>query len=70
MSLVNAEIIMHGNDNAFFTTNAAVVYPANIQIFHTDGRYKFTDGVTDLATLVWRGQEGSTTTKFSQILYC
>jgi hypothetical protein len=58
MALVNAEIKMQGNDNAFFTTNAAVVYPANIQIFHTDGRYKFTDGVTDLATLPFLGSGG------------
>lgn len=42
---------MQGNNNAFFTTNAAVIYPANIQIFHTDGRYKFTDGVTQLSAL-------------------
>jgi hypothetical protein len=62
MATVNAEIKMQGNDNAFFTTNAAVVYPANIQIFHTDGRYKFTDGVTDLATLPFRGAGGISTT--------
>lgn len=58
MSDVNAEIKMQGNDNAFFTTNAAVVYPANIQIFHTNGRYKFTDGVTALSALSFLG--GST----------
>ena len=35
MALVDAEIKMQGNDNTWFTTNAAVVYGANIQIFHT-----------------------------------
>jgi hypothetical protein len=60
MPNIPAEIIMQGNDNAFFTTNAAVVYPANIQIFHTDGRYKFTDGVTALSALSFLG--GSSTT--------
>ena len=59
MANIPAEIIMQGNDNAFFTTNAAVVYPANIQIFHTDGRYKFTDGVTALSALPFRGDSSS-----------
>lgn len=63
MSLVNAEIKMQGNNDAFFTTNAAVVYPANIQIFHIDGRYKFTDGVTNLATLPFRGAGGGSATE-------
>ena len=59
MSNVNAEIKMQGNDNTWFTTNGATVYPANIQIFHTDGRYKFTDGVTDLDNLPFMGGNSS-----------
>ena len=59
MALVDAEIKMQGNDNTWFTTNAAVVYGANIQIFHTDGRYKFTDGVTALSVLPFLGSGGS-----------
>lgn len=55
MSNVNAEIKWQGNDNAWFSTNASTVYPANIQIFHTDGRYKFTDGVTTLGALSFLG---------------
>lgn len=58
MALVDAEIKMQGNDNTWFTTNAATVYPANIQIFHTDGRYKFTDGVTALSVLPFLGSGG------------
>lgn len=58
MALVDAEIKMQGNDNTWFTTNAAVVYAANIQIFHTDGRYKFTDGVTALSALPFLGSSG------------
>lgn len=55
MSNVNAEIKWQGNDNAWFTANASTVYPANIQIFHIDGRYKFTDGVTTLSALPFLG---------------
>lgn len=55
MSNVNAEIKWQGNDNAWFTTNAAVVFDANIQIFHIDGRYKFTDGITALSALPFLG---------------
>lgn len=55
MSIVNAEIKWQSNDDAWFTTNAAEVFAANIQIFHVDGRYKFTDGVTALNDLPWRG---------------
>jgi hypothetical protein len=59
MSNVNAEIKWQGNDNAWFTTNSSTVYPANIQIFHTDGRYKFTDGVTSLGALPFLGGAGT-----------
>ena len=55
MSNVNAEIKWQGNDNQWFTANASTVYPANIQIFHIDGRYKFTDGVTTLSALPFLG---------------
>jgi hypothetical protein len=55
MSNVNAEIKWQGNDNAWFTTNAAVIFDANIQIFHIDGRYKFTDGITALSALPFLG---------------
>jgi len=58
MAIINSEIKMQGNDDAWFTTNAAVVYPANIPIYHIDGRYKYSDGVTDLATLPFRGAGG------------
>ncbi|RTK92633.1 MAG: hypothetical protein EKK61_03635, partial [Rickettsiales bacterium] len=58
MVTVNAEIKWQGNDNDWFTDNASEVFEANIQIFHTDGRYKFTDGVTALAALQWRGDSG------------
>jgi hypothetical protein len=61
MSNVNAEIKMQGNNDAWFTTNAAVVYPANVVIYHTDGRYKYTDGVTALSALTFRGAGGSAT---------
>lgn len=55
MANINAEIKQQGNDDAWFTTNAAVVYPANIVIYHIDGRYKFTDGVTALSALSFLG---------------
>ena len=55
MANIPGEIVWQANDNTWFTTNAAVVYPANIQIFHTDGRYKFTDGVTALSALSFLG---------------
>lgn len=55
MSIVNAEIKWQSNDDAWFTTNAAEVFAANIQIFHVDGRYKFTDGVTALSALSFLG---------------
>lgn len=55
MANINTEIKMQGNNDAWFTTNAATVYPANIQIFHTDGRYKFTDGTTALSALPFLG---------------
>ena len=58
MATVNAEIEFQDNNDAFFTTNAAVIYDAGIQIFHVDGRYKFGDGVTALSALPFRG-EGS-----------
>ena len=55
MATVNAEIEFQDNNDAFFTTNAAVIYDAGIQIFHVDGRYKFGDGVTALSALPFRG---------------
>ncbi len=55
MATINSEIEFQGNDDAFFTANAAVVYDAGIIIYHTDGRYKFADGVTDLSALPFLG---------------
>lgn len=60
MSNVNAEIKWQGNDDAWFTANASTVYDANIQIFHIDGRYKFTDGVSTLGALPFLGSGGGT----------
>jgi hypothetical protein len=62
MSNVNAEIKMQGNDDAWFTANASVVFAGNIQIFHSDGRYKFTDGVTALSALPFLGGNGASYT--------
>jgi hypothetical protein len=67
MSNVNAEIKMQGNDDAWFTANASVVFADNIQIFHNDGRYKFTDGVTALSALPFRGAGSSYTLTTSEI---
>lgn len=55
MSNIPAEIKFQGNSSAWFTTNALEIYPANILIFHVDGRYKFTDGVTTLNDLPFLG---------------
>lgn len=66
MSNVNAEIKWQGNDSAWFSTNASTVYPANIQIFHTDGRYKFTDGVTTLGALPFRGDNLVSVTHYTE----
>lgn len=55
MANILGEIVWQANDNTWFTTNAAEVYPAGITIYHVDGRYKFTDGVTALGALTWRG---------------
>ncbi|MBP9688480.1 MAG: hypothetical protein KBE91_02640 [Bacteroidia bacterium] len=57
MSTVNSEIIMQGNNDAWFTANASVIYPANIQIFHIDGRYKFSDGINTLSALPFLGSQ-------------
>ncbi len=57
MGSVNAEIKMQGNNDAWFTDNASEVFEANIQIFHIDGRYKFTDGVTSLSILPFLGTD-------------
>jgi hypothetical protein len=60
MKLNNSTITLHeSNTDLDFTNSADVVFPANIQIFHTDGRYKFTDGVTTLGNLLFRG-DGTT----------
>jgi hypothetical protein len=68
MGLINVEIKMQGNDNAFFTTNAGEVFPANIQIFHVDGRYKFTDGVTALSDLPFLGSGGGGTQNLQGVI--
>lgn len=57
MGTVNSEIKMQGNNDAWFTTNASVVYPENIVIYHVDGRYKYTDGVTQLSALPFLGSQ-------------
>ena len=55
MANIPGEIVWQANDNTWFTTNAAEVYPAGITIYHVDGRYKFTDGVTALSALSFLG---------------
>lgn len=47
--------INESNNEQAFIDCSSIVYPANIQIFHEDGRYKFTDGVSTLGALPWRG---------------
>ena len=58
MANIPGEIVWQANNNTWFTTNAAEVFPQGITIYHTDGRYKFTDGVTALSALPFLG--GST----------
>ena len=65
MSTINSEIKMQGNNDAWFTTNASVIFADNIQIFHNDGRYKFTDGSTTLSALPFLG---SGSQNLSQVL--
>lgn len=67
MSTVNAEIKWQGNDDAWFTANASEIFDANIQIFHVDGRYKFTDGITALSALPFRGSGSNYTLTTSEI---
>jgi len=59
MANIPGEIVWQANDNTWFTNNAAEVYPAGITIYHVDGRYKFTDGVTTLSALPFRGDSSS-----------
>lgn len=60
MTLVSVK--WQGNNQAWFTTNAAVVYPADITIYCNEapnyGQYKYTDGVTALSALAWLGGSG------------
>jgi hypothetical protein len=62
MATINSEIEFQGNNDAWFTTNASVVYDAGIIIYHTDGRYKFSDSVTALSALPFRGLTSTGTT--------
>lgn len=55
MANIPGEIVWQANDNTWFTNNAAEVYPAGITIYHVDGRYKFTDGITALSALSFLG---------------
>lgn len=65
MADVSAGIQWQGNNQAWFTANAAEVFPANITIFCNEapnyGQYKYTDGVTALSALDWMGSSNGGT---------
>ncbi len=67
MANIPGEIVWQANDNTWFTNNAAEVYPAGITIYHVDGRYKFTDGVTTLGALPFRGDGGTETQNLQDV---
>lgn len=66
MANIPGEIVWQANDNTWFTNNAAEVYPAGITIYHVDGRYKFTDGVTTLGALPFRGDNLVSVTHYTE----
>ena len=61
MANIPGQILFQTNNDAWFTTNAAIVFDDGEIIYHEDGRYKLADGVTSLSALTFRGAGGSAT---------
>lgn len=61
MANIPGQILFQTNNDAWFTTNAAIVFDDGEIIYHEDGRYKLADGVTALSALTFRGAGGSAT---------
>ena len=61
MANIPGQILFQTNNDAWFTTNAAIVFDDGEIIYHEDGRYKLADGVTALSALTFRGAGGTAT---------